>query len=72
MFRKLILYPNGVKSEGKHLSMYLVIDEPTLCYNNRAPIHVDLKFFVLNKITNKYTIIRGNVKLTQILISCLF
>ncbi|KAK0577742.1 hypothetical protein LWI29_037853 [Acer saccharum] len=55
---KLILYPCGDKGSNGHVSLFLAIDESTLNRNNNSAVYVDLKLFVLNKITNKYLTIR--------------
>ncbi|KAH7567267.1 hypothetical protein JRO89_XS07G0040900 [Xanthoceras sorbifolium] len=56
---KLILFPHGDKANNDgHISLFLAIDERTLNRYNNSPVYVDLKFFVLNKITNKYLTIR--------------
>ncbi|KAL5778005.1 hypothetical protein ACOSP7_010931 [Xanthoceras sorbifolium] len=56
---KLILFPHGDKANNDgHISLFLAIDERTLNRYNNSAVYVDLKFFVLNKITNKYLTIR--------------
>lgn len=57
----MIIYPNGNDNDdGKgYLSMYVEIDNISLISAQTDEVYADIRFFVFNKIENKYFTIQG-------------